>query len=165
MDALSEEKVAKIKKFAKEYIAKILRKIEKSGKYSNSLKPSKSSSTSTAQDTPSTSMHTPSSNDGGDAHGRMGDVHSHSMSVEEAMSMDLDDSGSDGEDDDVDAEDDIVPSSANMNWTNGMPPPALLPYTKQFPPTEDMMDLDGLNLNSPLVPSDPRQRPPTGANG
>jgi len=100
----------------------------------------------------------------------MGDVDNHSMSVEEAMSMDLDDSGSEGEDDDADAEEDdmdndIVPSNASMNRTNGMPPPALLPYTKQFPPAEDMMDLDGLNLNSPLVPSDPRQRPPTGANG
>lgn len=170
LDALSEEKVAKIKKFAKEYIAKVLRKIEKSGKHP---KPSKSSSTSTAQDTPSTSMHTPNSNDGGDAHGRMSEVHNHSMSMEEAMSMDLEDSGSEGEDDDVDAEDDdmdnepqtIVPSSASTSRTNGMPPPALLPYTKQFPPADDMMDLDGLNLNSPLVPSDPRQRPPTSANG
>lgn len=83
------------------------------------------------------------------------------------MSMDLDDSGSNGEDDD-DAEDDDmddVPPSASTSRSNGMPPPALLPYTKQFPPAEDMMDLDGLNLNSPLVPSDPRQRPPTSANG
>ncbi|KIM41728.1 hypothetical protein M413DRAFT_444973 [Hebeloma cylindrosporum] len=173
LDALSEEKVTKIKKFAKEYIAKILRKIEKSGKRPNSSKPSNSSSTSTVQDTPSTSMHTPNSNDGGDAHGRMSDAHNHSMSVEEAMSMDLDDSGSDGEDDDVDAEDDdmnndtgiIVPPSTSTSGTNGMPPPALLPYTKQFPAVEDMMDLDGLNLHSPLVPSDPRQRPPTSANG
>lgn len=31
LDALSDEKVAKIKKFSKEYIAKILRKLEKSG--------------------------------------------------------------------------------------------------------------------------------------
>ena len=118
-------------------------------------------------------MHTPNSNDGGDAHGRMSDVHNHSMSMEEAMEMDLDDSESDGEDDDVDAEGDdmdddsqiIVSPSASTSWTNGMPPPALLPYAKQFPPAEDMMDLDGLNLNSPLVPSDPRQRPPTSANG
>ena len=83
------------------------------------------------------------------------------------MSMDLDDSGSEGEDDDADAEDDDMDNdtqSASTSRTNGMPPPALLPYTKQFPPAEDMMDLDGLNLNSPLVPSDPRQRPPTSAN-
>lgn len=31
MDSLSDEKVAKIKKFAKEYIAKVLRKLEKAG--------------------------------------------------------------------------------------------------------------------------------------
>jgi hypothetical protein len=112
-------------------------------------------------------MHTPNSNDGGDAHGRMSDVHNYSMSMEEAMSMDLDDSGSDSEEDDDDAEDDMddAPPSASTSRSNGMPPPALLPYTKQFLPAEDMMDLDGLNLNSPLVPSDPRQRPPTSANG
>jgi len=94
------------------------------------------------------------------------------MSVEEAIGMDLDDSGSDVEDDDANADngdmdndgESIVPKSASSSTTNGMPPPALLPYTKQFR-LEDMMDLDGLNLHSPLVPTDPRQRPPTNANG
>ena len=42
LDALSDEKVAKIKKFAKEYISKVLRKLEKSK--SASSKPSSSSS-------------------------------------------------------------------------------------------------------------------------
>ncbi|KAH9476999.1 Histone-lysine N-methyltransferase, H3 lysine-36 specific [Psilocybe cubensis] len=77
LDALSDEKVVKIKKFAKEYIHKIIRKLEKQNK-------PHSSSTSTAHDTPSTSTHTPNSHDG--------DRHSFAVpvSVEEAMEMDID---------------------------------------------------------------------------
>ncbi|KAF7793530.1 hypothetical protein EIP86_004644 [Pleurotus ostreatoroseus] len=51
LDALSEEKVVKIKKFAKEYIAKVLRKLEKAGqrrKPSSSVASNLGASTSTA---------------------------------------------------------------------------------------------------------------------
>jgi hypothetical protein len=116
-------------------------------------------------------MHTPNSNDGGDVHANMSDIHNSSMTVEEAIGINLDDSGSDVEVDDADADYDNVDNdaeviflqSASSSRTNGMPPPALLPYTRQSR-LEDMMDLDGLNLHSPLVPTDPRQRPPTNAN-
>ncbi len=100
---LSEEKEAKIKKFAKEYIAKVLRKIEKSGRRSHgSASTRMSASTSTANNTPSTSMATPSSNDGGDSR-----THGNAMSVEEVMGMELhsDDEHTD-EDEDEDDEGD-----------------------------------------------------------
>ncbi|KAJ7595062.1 histone methyltransferase [Mycena floridula] len=82
LDSLSDEKVVKIKKFAKEYIEKILYKLKKA---------KKRASTSAAQATPdSTLMDTPDSADAGP---------STMMTVEEAMDMDLDDdSESEGED-------------------------------------------------------------------
>jgi histone-lysine N-methyltransferase SETD2 len=86
LDQLSDDKVAKIKKFSKEYIAKILRKLEKSGR------PRPPSSTAT-QATSSTSLDTPNSAEGVD--GVTADV---SMSVEEAMDMDPDTDG-EGEED------------------------------------------------------------------
>ena len=49
LDTLSEEKTAKIKKFAKEYIAKILRKLEKSGQR---RKPSSSNGAAGSSATP-----------------------------------------------------------------------------------------------------------------
>ena len=45
LDALSEEKTSKIKKFSKEYIAKVLRKLEKSGKRRKPVSTAGSSST------------------------------------------------------------------------------------------------------------------------
>lgn len=85
LESLSEEKVAKIKKFSKEYIAKIIRKMDKASKI-----PTSSSTSTTTQDTPSTSLPTPNSHDG--------DANSFQppMFSGEPMGMDLDDdSGSD----------------------------------------------------------------------
>ncbi|EAU87663.2 histone-lysine N-methyltransferase [Coprinopsis cinerea okayama7 len=91
LESLSEEKVAKIKKFSKDYIAKVLRKLEKAGKYS-----SQSSRATTEQTGASSSTHTqtPNSLDGGD--GSINGGGEVPMSVEEAMDME--------EDSDVDAD-------------------------------------------------------------
>ncbi|KAF7326676.1 Histone methyltransferase [Mycena venus] len=76
LEALSDEKVAKIKKFSKEYIAKVVRKMEKSG---HKHRPP---SSSTTQETPSRSaVDTPNSIDGVD-------TVMTEMTVEEAMDMD-----------------------------------------------------------------------------
>ncbi|KAH7907254.1 hypothetical protein BJ138DRAFT_522413 [Hygrophoropsis aurantiaca] len=87
LDALSDEKAAKIKKFSKEYIAKVLRKLEKSKR-----KPSSSHSHSHA---------------GGSATAPDSPEHDHEdvMTVEQAMDFGADDSGSEdggGEDMDMD---------------------------------------------------------------
>ncbi|KAF8154094.1 hypothetical protein B0H34DRAFT_661470 [Crassisporium funariophilum] len=139
LDSLSDEKVAKIKKFAKEYITKIIRKLEKSSK-----RP-KPSLTSTSLPTPSTSMDTPNSNDGGD-------TSMVSMSVEEAMGMDPD-SGSDDDEDEAMADgEEVGLKSADMPLPD---PPLWMKNT-----ANDSMDIDNLpNLSS--LPSDPRRRPPT----
>ncbi|KAG7447390.1 SET domain-containing protein [Guyanagaster necrorhizus] len=78
LDALSDEKVAKMKKFAKEYIAKILRKSEKR-KRTNAI----------IEATPSRSADTPNSTGGGD----FVDI---PMTMEDAM--DVADYGSDDDD-------------------------------------------------------------------
>jgi [histone H3]-lysine36 N-trimethyltransferase len=63
LDSLSEEKITKIKKFAKEYIAKILRKLEKAG---HRPKPSIASGSSSSMPTTSPVMETPNSAGGVD---------------------------------------------------------------------------------------------------
>ena len=134
LDALSEEKIIKIKKFSKDYIGKILRKIEKSGK-----KPK--SPFSTTLPTPSTSTHTPDSNDGGD-------TSMVSMSVEEAMDMDCD-SSSDAEDAEMT---DVAGKSTDM------PLPNHSPWTAH---DANAMDLnESSHPRSTTVPSDPRRRAP-----
>lgn len=84
LESLSEEKIVKIKKFCKEYIAKLQRKLEKSGKIEK--RKSRGSSSSKANGhkhdaTPSTAVVTPNSGDG----------EAIEMTVEEAMDMDPDD--------------------------------------------------------------------------
>jgi hypothetical protein len=89
LDALSDEKVAKIKKFSKEYISKVLRKLEKSkSKPSASSKPSSSSS---------------SHHKHRDRHRDRGG-HEPSVSVP-SRSPDVHRDGEDGEDGDADGED------------------------------------------------------------
>lgn len=99
LESLSDEKVAKIKKFAKEYIAKVLHKMEKSSKKRNGS----SSSTLQTHATPSTSEETP--NPHGDANGA--DVAMAEMTVEEAMDL-----GEDSDDDENEAHD---PQGANQS--------------------------------------------------
>jgi len=104
LDSLSDEKVAKIKKFAKEYIAKILHKMEKSGKKSNGS----SSSTAPTHAASSVSVETPNSH--GDADG--GDVVMAEMTVEEAMDLG-EDSGSDEDGEDEHQEPDQSPDPSS----------------------------------------------------
>jgi [histone H3]-lysine36 N-trimethyltransferase len=147
LDQLSDEKVAKIKKFAKEYIAKVLRKLEKSGHRPRPRPPS----STMAKATSSASLDTPNSAEGVD--GVTGDM---SMSVEEAMDMDPDsdsDSDSDGEHGDEEGhkvENGINGFSASM-YFSGTSPRA----------TRDVMDVDESHDLS-RQPSDPRRRPPVG---
>ncbi|KAF8999768.1 hypothetical protein BDQ17DRAFT_1360339 [Cyathus striatus] len=144
LDSLPDEKVAKIKKFSKEYVTKVLRKLEKSGK-----KLSAPASSSATQATPSrsTSMNTPNSADG------FGDI---TMSVEEAMDMDPD-SGNESESEDerdarhVSAEE--PPSSTSTGASR----------IADF--GGDAMDVDELPPTTDA--EDPRGRPPSkeGLNG
>ncbi|EMD35141.1 hypothetical protein CERSUDRAFT_54162 [Gelatoporia subvermispora B] len=93
LDALSDEKVAKIKKFAKEYIAKVLRKLDKSGQR---RKPSSSSgSGSHPGDAPTMSTSTPDDADDADD-----TLIVTNLSVEDMMDLDPDylDNSRDGED-------------------------------------------------------------------
>ncbi|KAF8966903.1 hypothetical protein BDZ97DRAFT_1917169 [Flammula alnicola] len=147
LDSLSEEKQAKIKKYAKEYIAKIIRKKEKSSKHPHVS--SASASASTAHDTPSTStsMQTPNSNDEGDAH-----MQETAMSVEEAMGMDLHSDSEDGEDD---ADDDDMQAEMEVPEASpsSMPPPA---SQWKDAVVDDPMDIDDGHHPS----SDPRRHPP-----
>lgn len=139
LDALSEDKVVKIKKFAKEYIAKIIRKMEKQNKIHSSL-------TSTMQDTPSTSTHTPNSHDG-DMHKRPA-----SMSVEEAMDMNLDDSGSE------DDEDEDMHSGSHPQLFSG---PISLPGRSSWRQQDEPMDTDtGDPPYSNSLTVDPRRHLP-----
>ncbi|KAJ7146126.1 hypothetical protein C8R44DRAFT_756649 [Mycena epipterygia] len=90
LEALSDEKVTKIKKFAKEYIGKVVRKMEKSG---HKKRPPSSSATQAT----SSAVDTPNSLDGVDAEMT-------EMTVEEAMDMDPASESEDEEEGDVDME-------------------------------------------------------------
>lgn len=139
LDQLSDEKVAKIKTFAKEYIAKVLRKLEKSGH-----RPRPSSSTATRA-TPSTSLGTPNSTEGAD-----GVTANVSMSVEEAMDMDPDsDDEEEGNGDGKVVGNGIDGFSGSTNFLGPSPEP-----------TGDMMVDQPPDLSG--QPSDPRRRPPVG---
>lgn len=142
LDGLSEEKEVKIKKFAKEYIAKVIRKIEKLSKRPQA---STSLSASTANNTPSTSMTTPNSNDGGDSRHR-----DNAMSVEEAMGMEPN-SDSEGEGDDEDVEDKL-----QTGYSNAMLPPRMPSrmFDGYFEREDDSMEMDDGRLSS----TDPRRR-------
>lgn len=129
LESLSDEKVAKIKKFAKDYIAKVLHKMEKSGKKRNGS----SSSTVPTHATSSASEETP--NPHGEADGA--DVAMAEMSVEEAMDLE-DDSG-----DDEDGENDHQEADQAS--------PAQNVYNNQDDPKVKTMDVW-------TEPSDPRLR-------
>ncbi|KAJ7452106.1 hypothetical protein B0H11DRAFT_1742432 [Mycena galericulata] len=90
LEALSDEKVAKIKKFAKEYIAKVVRKMEKSG-HKKRPPPSPSAGQS------SSALDTPDSIEGVD-------VVMTEMTVEEAMDMDPASESEDEDNGDVEME-------------------------------------------------------------
>lgn len=172
LESLSDEKVAKIKKFSKDFITKLLRKLGDKGllnsgngrgRSNGSHRPSSSSMTPTNA-TASSSTHTPNSAEGvGDASvgGEM------SMSVEEAMDMDPDSD----HDDELDAEgelDDEHPDQETFTTAGDFATDKLL-YPMQPLPVEH--DDDGMNFAGGggmyLDPSesswqetvDPRRRP------
>jgi hypothetical protein len=143
LDALSEEKIAKIKKFSKEYIVKVLRKLEKSGKRH---RPPSSAAT---QATASTSTNTPNSTDGADV--VMAD-----MMVEEAMDMDSD-SDIDAEGEEEDVADNAINGLAEQSASPKSSPPE--PPTPSDASVIHPMEVDDQPELS-TQPSDPRRRPP-----
>ena len=148
LDQLSEEKIAKITKFSKEYINKMLYKMKKS------LHGPHGPSSSTSQAS-STSMVTPNSADGVDV--VMADV-----TMEQHLEMDDgSDSGSDrerGEEVEKGGEGSTSPSNPALRSS-----PAMLAFSGSGEPTDSpMMDLNEQQRFSVLAPSDPRRRPPMG---
>ncbi|KAG6331704.1 hypothetical protein ID866_7384 [Astraeus odoratus] len=112
LDALSDEKTTKIKKFSKEYIAKVLRKLEKSRRKSSSDGPSHKDDTSN-KDLPDTC-------DDGEVE--------MSMSVEQAMDLGSDDEADmDGAEDMQHSSDEGDPSP--MEGVMERPPDSVTPMT------------------------------------
>jgi hypothetical protein len=137
LDSLSDEKVVKIKKFAKEYIAKVLRKLEKSGQRTKG--PASASSTTTLS-----VADTPNSANGVDA-----------MSIDDVMGTHDDLGHGSGEDNEMDDEDD-QPRRMAFNL-----PPELIHTSPSQVAIDDPMDV----VASPTVKAetaDPRSRPPNG---
>ncbi|KAH7882045.1 hypothetical protein F5I97DRAFT_1817718 [Phlebopus sp. FC_14] len=143
LDALSDEKITKIKKFAKDYIAKVLRKLEKSKRNPSSSHDHRRGhlKSSAAAEPPDEEVHMDSEEHGyGDDDGGM------VMSVEQAMDL-----GSGSESEDADAEmdnaegephhshsspsasDDVGPSP--MEGVSEHPPDSVTPITP--PPEHD----------------------------
>lgn len=152
-EALSDDKVAKIKKFSKDFIAKVIRKLTERGKLpvssasstnghrnghaANGVKHRPSMSTTPTNATASSSTHTPQSVDGGDL--SMNGCGEMAMSVEEAMGMDPDsdydsDADAEGELEDAEGEvdekvaDDIpAPQLLSSDFGSMRPPPMKRP--------------------------------------
>lgn len=102
LDSLSEEKVVKIKKFAKEYIHKVVHRLEKGKRASSSTTPSASGSASTlpanalAQALPGAT--------GADSPTQGKEDEEMAMTVEEAMGMSEDEAEDEDEDGDADGD-------------------------------------------------------------
>ncbi|KAJ7619409.1 histone methyltransferase [Roridomyces roridus] len=124
LEALSDEKVAKIKKFSKEYIAKVVRKAEKS----QHKQPPQA--TTSAQDT------TPNSIEGVD------NV-LNEMTVEEAMDMDPA-SDSEGEDEDVEMEMDGPENLADESPAPDSAVEQVASDPRRRPPDEQIWDVQKL---------------------
>ncbi|XP_006455768.1 hypothetical protein AGABI2DRAFT_76781 [Agaricus bisporus var. bisporus H97] len=123
LDSLSEEKLVKINKYCKDYLVKLMQKLEKSGKLN---KHRTSSSSRGHGETPSSLTHTPGSEDGGNK--KMDNEDDGvQMTVEEAMDMDVGDDGDD-DDDGVDEYDD------QPNGHDDHPKSNTLPVATPTPP-------------------------------
>jgi len=161
LDSLSDEKTVKIKKFSKEYIAKVLHKLEKSGK--RRLRHGEHNGNGNISNTPSTSttVQSPISHDDGDVNMYdTGDTGMH-MSVEEAMGMEPDEDGEGDYDDDEDGQEEelrvVDLSSAAMTFESAKSPMRI------DASTNDGMDTgDDFLIVTPIKQrdSDPRLRPP-----
>ncbi|KAG6866333.1 hypothetical protein C0991_005800 [Blastosporella zonata] len=155
LDKLTEEKAVKIKKFAKEYIAKILRKLEKSSKH-----PQEPSSNAPTAST-STLHHTEDSNERGGDDIIMGDASMEDMNVV---------SDSDGDEDgdgDEDREDEAIEDGDGDGDGDG---DVITGVDSRSPPKAPLvvepwgeMDLDEAAEHHAAIqpPSDPRRRPPS----
>jgi hypothetical protein len=143
LDSLSEEKVVKIKKFAKEYIAKVVRKMEKSGK--NPLKAGSSASASIVRDTPtsSTAQQTPNSTDGDNAQ------YTSFMSAEDAMQINFDS--------DVESDDDEDAVMADAQPYRAPPTNISHSDSRTHKRGHDSMLVDDDPPH--FIPEDPRRRP------
>lgn len=147
LDTLSDEKVGKIKKFSKDYIAKILHKMEKSGRRHH-RRTDHAESVITNTPSTSTAVQTPRSHDDGDTtmHDETVDEDMH-MTVEEAMGLESD------EDLDVDSgDDDEGGDDAQGQENTSMGPPNRL--------TVQEMDDDGMDVDDALLIVSPI-RPPS----
>ena len=133
LDALSEEKTLKIKKFAKEYIAKILRKLDKKRRESGGGSgPAPAASTSTSTSTPTETEA--------------------SLAATVADVMDLD-GPDDGDDDgDVDGDRDVDMDGADLQQT----PEHASPLPDSETPTSDSLGTPSSAAGA--VVSDPRLR-------
>ena len=136
LESLSEEKIVKIKKFAKEYIAKVLRKLEKSAHRR------RQPSMAATQATSSTSMDTPNSAEGTD-------VIMAEITAEEAM--DMADSHSEG---DEDVDDRYIREHPAMDPPRSSP--AEVPAMEAAREPMDLFDSPWCDKQA----SDPRRRPP-----
>ncbi|KAK2465154.1 hypothetical protein APHAL10511_002846 [Amanita phalloides] len=147
LDALSEEKTAKIKKFAKEYIAKVLRKVEKSKKDG----PSSSVSISTSAVSPSLSHDTLHFAEG--VYSSMGVE----MTMGEAMDME---SESEAEEHDDEGRDDSGDPMISASEMLGI---ALAGPVEESPRLEQLISPDVANepmvKDSSHTTTDPRRRP------
>ena len=163
LDSLSDEKAAKIKKFSKEYIAKVLHKMEKSGKRRH--RHGEHNSNGNISNTPSTSttVQSPISHDDGDANMYdTGDTGIH-MSVEEAMGMDPDEDG-EGDYDDDENEDGQEEELRVVNLSSA----AMTLESAKSPMRIDALANDGMDTDEDFLivtpikqrETDPRLRPP-----
>ncbi|KAI6009958.1 hypothetical protein EDC04DRAFT_837620 [Pisolithus marmoratus] len=118
LDALNDEKTAKIKKFAREYIAKVVRKLEKS-----KHKPSSSGDAQRGQGNTSPTVNL----DAADMHEDSRDVEM-TMSVEQAMDLGSDDDAEMDEPDDAQHSSDEVDPSP-VEGVSERPPESVTPMT------------------------------------
>ncbi|KAG6816190.1 hypothetical protein H0H87_007859 [Tephrocybe sp. NHM501043] len=151
LDKLSDEKVVKIKKFAKEYIAKVLRKLEKSGKLlRDSSSNGPTASTSTLQDAPNPH------DDDEVGYVVMGDANMEDMNIDSDSDRDAD--ADEGGDEDPEQEVNVDEDEDRMKGVSYRSPlEESLPAEPGF-----QMDLDeGAGHHAAIQPpSDPRRRPP-----
>ncbi|KAH0833915.1 hypothetical protein J3R83DRAFT_11100 [Lanmaoa asiatica] len=148
LDSLSDEKIAKIKKFAKEYITKVLRKLEKSKSKQSGSKPSshhRDRDRDRSGREPSGSVPSPDAHRGGEDGDGDGEDVEMVMSVEQAMDLGSDsEDGDHGPDGDVDADMDMQHSSDEVDHdpspmegvSSHVHPPASVSVTPITPPQQ-----------------------------
>lgn len=146
LDALSDEKVAKIKKFSKEYITKVVRKRQQSSSKGKD-KRLEGESSATAS---SSALDTPNSGDGADA---AAPAFMAEMTVEEAMDMDPA-SESEGEREDGGLEESPHRAMA-MDWEPAYGPASTVEQVKEEP----MQEVSEY-VKAEAFAADPRRRPP-----